>query len=841
MIAGIARGEDLVGRIDADHHAPLSAAIMSPGGCGKSAVLAAVSAAYRRAGVPVFDLRDAGGQPPHDAVVMFDDAHLAEPTMFDLVEPLVDSGQCRFFVAFRPWPEPLPISRLKAAIRRVGPILELRHLDRDGVERRAHAHGSQPVGSELDELMVETGGLPWLLDEVLKSWTPHPPASDDGGHHLGADLADRLRRTIEQLDPELRRLLHAVAVGADTEPETLARLLGIGPDEATDAVRAAHATGFLLPDGQVIPLVAAALERSAPPQWASGVRLALLALRTEQRRDGVPLARMLAQSGVRDGLVADVLVVAGDRHLTHEPAAAGALYDDAIVAGASPEPLAVRRAASAARAGRFDQAMQLIDPVLADRESPDLATAVYIAAAVMAHRGLLGRAAELYTWLGPERIGTDTSMATMALLATGQRSAARRLRRMDAAAPTMSAGVRTLMSDGLMQTIESSPSTALSTLMRATTLLESAEPTVLLADTPAAITTLVAIHVGDLDLAESTMRRAVDLGLGGARSSTRHRLLMGWVEMLRGRQARARQLLDDAVAAAPFDLSPRDELFASALRLGIARRTSDAPQLLLAWNAGRDALLRHPVDLFVLLPLGEFVVAAARVQESERISSHVTDARRLLHDLGEPVVWSTTLHWCGVQAAILNNRPADVEPHAAALVAGAAQSPFASALAAAGRAWLRILADDVDPVTVEAAARRLRTFGLAWDGSRLLGQAARHSTHRRTTTALLQAARSLQDPSNDPQERLARRDDGEQVRTQSAARRSAAVLSRREMEVAELLVQRRTYREIGAQLYISAKTVEHHVARIKQRIGARGRSDLLARLRVIVDDDAGST
>ena len=40
-----------------------------------------------------------------------------------------------------------------------------------------------------------------------------------------------------------------------------------------------------------------------------------------------------------------------------------------------------------------------------------------------------------------------------------------------------------------------------------------------------------------------------------------------------------------------------------------------------------------------------------------------------------------------------------------------------------------------------------------------------------------------------------------------------------------------TYREIGGRLYISAKTVEHHVSRMRQRLGASSRSDLLDRLR----------
>jgi DNA-binding CsgD family transcriptional regulator len=43
-------------------------------------------------------------------------------------------------------------------------------------------------------------------------------------------------------------------------------------------------------------------------------------------------------------------------------------------------------------------------------------------------------------------------------------------------------------------------------------------------------------------------------------------------------------------------------------------------------------------------------------------------------------------------------------------------------------------------------------------------------------------------------------------------------LSDREREVAELLLLRMPYRDIGRQLFISAKTVEHHVARIRRRL-----------------------
>jgi DNA-binding CsgD family transcriptional regulator len=63
----------------------------------------------------------------------------------------------------------------------------------------------------------------------------------------------------------------------------------------------------------------------------------------------------------------------------------------------------------------------------------------------------------------------------------------------------------------------------------------------------------------------------------------------------------------------------------------------------------------------------------------------------------------------------------------------------------------------------------------------------------------------------------------------------SAVLSGRELQVARLLLRNQTYREIGERLFISPKTVEHHVARMKQRIGASRRSELFSQLRELTN------
>jgi DNA-binding CsgD family transcriptional regulator len=220
-------------------------------------------------------------------------------------------------------------------------------------------------------------------------------------------------------------------------------------------------------------------------------------------------------------------------------------------------------------------------------------------------------------------------------------------------------------------------------------------------------------------------------------------------------------------------------------------------------------------------------VAAARLRDAPRLAPNVAEARALLARLGDPLLWATSLHWSGAQAAILADDPAALRPHAAALVAASRTSPYAAVLAGAGRCWLRVLTGDVDEAAVVTATEQLAGVGLAWDGSRLAGQAAARAVDPRVRAALLSCARRLAE---------AHGLDGKAGEPPAGGQRGAVAaaesqLSERERDVARLVVAGATYREIGGQLYISAKTVEHHVARMRQRLGASNRSDLMARLR----------
>ena len=291
------------------------------------------------------------------------------------------------------------------------------------------------------------------------------------------------------------------------------------------------------------------------------------------------------------------------------------------------------------------------------------------------------------------------------------------------------------------------------------------------------------------------------------------------------------------VAAAGADgsvLHRRDALWSAALSTAIARRSGDAGAMQKHWYAAMEVLAEYNTDLFALLPLGELWIAAARLRQVDRVQHTLDEAFALLASLGDPVLWSVPLHWAGVHAGILANSPQAVAPHGQALTAAAGQSAFAKALAGAGRTWLRTLANSVDPDEVTSAARLLAQFGHTWDATRLAGQAALQTADARVSGAMLQLARDLKqtvalDDAPGPELTAAVADT-----SGGAARTPSSRLSDREREVAELLLLGMPYRDIGNQLFISAKTVEHHVARIRRRLGAESRSELMSMLRAIL-------
>ncbi|WP_343947193.1 helix-turn-helix transcriptional regulator, partial [Pseudonocardia zijingensis] len=141
---------------------------------------------------------------------------------------------------------------------------------------------------------------------------------------------------------------------------------------------------------------------------------------------------------------------------------------------------------------------------------------------------------------------------------------------------------------------------------------------------------------------------------------------------------------------------------------------------------------------------------------------------------------------------------------------------------------------------VEAAARGLHAAGLSWEGGRLASQAAIRCRDRKSMNALLGCARALQAGTEQPPATTGDAGRAQPVRRvkvpEQATESPGGAISGREREVAELVLSGLTYKQIGEQLFISAKTVENHVARMRQRLGSGSRGELFAHLRMLVGE-----
>ncbi|MFG2050826.1 LuxR C-terminal-related transcriptional regulator [Micromonospora sp. NPDC048935] len=824
----------LLDRVAQDPAGPLAVGIAGPGGHGKTALLAELARIHQRAGIPVHTAAPQPGAPVDpDALVLVDDAHLLDDARIEVLLRLLATRRHRLVVAHRPWPRSAALSELVDSLRRDGQAVLLTPFTR---EQTASYLAATPELGRRDDLVdfvhTQTAGVPRDVERLVRGLA--------GGEPQTGTMVSPPRSVLGEFGPDLdvqpaavRRLLLAVAAGGALPAGMLATLLGGDPAAVDELIATTRAAGLLGADGRLAPIVRRAVTTLSPTTDRSAVWRQLTELQLARGGAVLPLVRSLLAVGALGDCPASTLAAAAGEALADEPAFAAELFAAATAAG---QPASARQALAAALAGNLDNALRLSDRLLATAAPPDRSEAAVVAATALAHRGHIGRSVELYRWSGT---ASALAFAIVGGLATGHLDAAAGSPAGDPAGepPTLHASAARLMAEGVRESVSGPPTAALSTLVQAAALLEPDGRAALLPDSPAALAALTAVHCGELEIAEQVLHRALGAGVGGPLMARRHRLLQAWILMVRGETRAATEHLA-AVTLDGRQLESRDLLFAAAIRMGVGRRNSDIGALKRGWGQALEAVVRHPVDLFTLLPLGELAIAGARLGDLARLEPYLREARALLGRLDDPPLWSVPLHWSGLHAAILTGAPAVADDHVTALLAAADHSRYAAVVAAAAECWVEVLRGVVDPARVETAARALHDTGLCWDGARLAGQAAIRTADRRAMTALLECARALQGrPSGGHGEPAA-------TSTESAARVAGPTqqgLSDREYEVAELVLAGLTYREIGDRLFISAKTVEHHVARMRNRLNCANRAELLALLRTVVADRASDT
>lgn len=785
--------------------------VIGPAGSGRTRLLRDLAARLAdggRAVVTADGVDDIVGADD-DTVVLVDDLPRRTDAERAAVAARAARPRAALVVATAPWPIADADAATLAALESAQPPVVLGHISHADVVDACDGAGLPLAAHCIDDVLELSGHLPWLVGEALAAHDA--PCTDEPGHPaLREELHDLVAHRLRTADPALRDVVETLCLAP-----AAARSAGAG-----DWAAAGHAHGLLARNGRPAPIVRDAVRATTPID-----RLVRLYALPDAGRDDDEVRVLLG--GVHDDRLAAALVRDGDAEIARDPRRADDLFRAAAEAGGDAGRIAVRRAQAAWNARDVDRAGALLDAARLDEAHPDAEHAAVLAAAVWAARADMAMASAVH------RVGAATpralAHATIAAAGAADADELARLAGIPAArtVPSAVAVAHDLLVRGVRSTLTTTATASLGDLVRATEMYSASGTDDPIPELPAVIAATAAIATGELDLAASVLDGAAAAGHGGAWALPRLQLWQAWVAVQRERPHDAESAL---MRARPYVATARETVMAAAVTVALTRRYADASALAPVWRRARESVLRARFDLFSLLPLSELAVSAARTGDLATVQPHLDEAFAGLARLGSPPVWASHLHWAGVHCSIALNRPDDLVPHARALTAAAPHSRIAAVMAQAGKVWTELLTGRIDADAIERAALELAGVGLAWDGARLAGHGASRTEDRRVIGRLLACARQLH-----PREAIAPVDTDE-VDADGPATRATDMLSAREREVAVLVVQGKTYAEIGESIFISPRTAEHHIARIRRRLGATSRSDLIAKLRLVLDE-----
>lgn len=817
-------------------------------------------------------------------MLVLEDLHWADPETLAVLEYLADhmTGESILCVVTVRPEETGPGHTLLTALaaRRVATRIALPPLDDDEIVRVAHGClSTAQLPAQLSGfLTAHADGLPFLVEELLAGLVADQVlvVEPSGSWSLTCEIVSRVpsafseavSRRLESLSPAAVEVLHAAAaLGRRFDWSLLVAATGLPADDVVAALRAAVGAQLVSVDADGFRFRHmltrdAVLDGLLPPDRARLARRLLGAV--DRAHPDVPgewceLAAGLAEEAGEPVRCAELLLEAGQRAAT-----AGAL-DSAdrllrrarnlvLVDPGLVEPGLVARIDEAhtevlALAGRVDEAFEVGDRLLARL---DLASRLP-AGGVDLHLRLARAAIAAARW----QVAVDHLGAARASITGGDGGLRARVNALDA---------QVALGTGRLADAES----------HATVALREAERELLPAVACEALE--VAGRVArqrDLEAAEAAFTRelttATTHGLHLWRLRALHEL--GTIDQLRTesveRLQETRDLAVDlgAVAlVATLDLQIAAGLlkqFRAAEALVFARRSVEASR--------RLGLATLPMALVLE------ATAYAQDGQAERMEGCLAEALALAP--GDPdVVGSAWGHCRATTALLVEDRPRAV----AEMTRGARSLQASPASVAPPFLGLRVLllAVDGDPSTVRTEAEQLRSSGatrhwiveslLGYADAVLLGRAGRrpqalsafedaddrmgdlvawYRQYARRLTAesaldhgwgepvpwLREAAGFFAERGDD---RLAAACRGLLRRAGVAVPRTgpghAAVpgglralgVTRREVEVGQLVADGLTNAEIGERLYLSSRTVEKHVAALLAKTGCRGRTQL---------------
>lgn len=699
----------------------------------------------------------------------------------------------------------------------------------------------------ITQVMELTGGSPLLSDRLVRAWVENGQLT---GGRLQADAAAApeqvltlVRGRLGSLDPTERRGLIRLAAGLSTPPAVVTSL---------------QASGLLQPDGRTpVPLIATVLgEVLGADVWAEAIGSSdeLRAISLDALRS---LAGPMATAGLTDRNAGAIYRELGDRLRVAAPSEASDWYRTALQGDPGSAAVRAALAESLLGTGHVEEAVREAEAVLQARTSsgedpsdlsdPDRARALTVVGAALAARGLWSDARVRYEVAinGDSQSRLHAAIcAAICAAAEGELVVAQKL--LAHVGEVGSAdGIGARLADlaslrvltALLKSLD--PASEVGDVLRTARLAASlAEGSPLQLSDAAGVAELAALLAVKAD-APATARRLLPDRDPQQPTSTASRspsptlfgpqapratLLAGWAALREGDLAAARGSLDAVARHHQMALESSSStvtLLTLGLRAALLRQSGDLTAGGQLAKQAPPLLVGIPVDLWTIEAVGELAALLHRFGQARPAETLTATAAGLLDRLGHPPLWAVRFHWGRLQVGVAIRQIERLAEPVGALRRLADVHPALDHYAAAAALWHDVLGGRVDADRVAAVLATLNEVGLSWEASELAGQAAIRVDDGAVAKALLSQAREM---------RAATAPAAGAGVAESSGAVTPAGLSERECEVGRLVLEGRTHRDIGGQLFISPKTVEHHVAHIRQKLGATSRAEFLAAL-----------
>jgi DNA-binding CsgD family transcriptional regulator len=810
-------------------------------------------------------------------VLILDDFHWADPASVDLAASLLHrppAAGVLIVLASRP----NHVSRLHSATGhalRAGQLtrIELAPLTRD---EAAAMLGLEALDAGAALLYEESGGNPFYLEQLARASTGAARValgsqSSVAELRVPAMVVVALSEELALLSVETLRVLQGASVAGDPfEPELAAAASAVDEPEAMGAVDELLSADLIrltnVPRrfGFRHPIVRRAVYEASPAAWRIGAHERVARALADRGAGALARAQHIdASAKVGDAAALETLTEAGRQSAQRAPATAarwfsGALrlLPEAAPAGQRVELLSAL-APSLAATGHFAEAHEALVESLRLVDTGATAQRVQLVAACARVEHLLGRHEQAHQRLAaalkdlPDAAGA-AAVSLMLELAVDevyrlryQAGQAWAQQAVDAAKaigdPALDAAALAVLARAFSWGGE--PIRGEQVCAEATAIMDTLTDEQLAGRLDAVVELAGAeIYLDRFVEAAAHAERALAVG----RSTGQGQLFPGVYATLGvawcmvGRLADAAELLDAAIEAARLSGHPPALAWALFCRAFVAVPAGD---LRTAIAAAQESLeLAAEANQAVIAARAASVLAVALLDagQSDRAAAVLAGSLGAEQFDAIPAVWRAYLLEQMTRCWLVLGRHEEAQAAAASAQASAAAVGLRSATAMATRATAAVALADMDAakaaeqalhaadladavgMPVEAALARTiagRALAQLGDKDRALGELE-------LAAATLDSCGAVR--YRDATQR-ALRQLGQRIHRRTRPGDSTSgvsALTGRELEIAELIVDRKTNAEIARELFLSTKTVETHIRNMFRKLGANSRVDI---------------